>query len=374
MHIVIDAHLAVKRIDGIARYLIGLLTHLPKIDKTIEYTILDLPRPKSALPDTIFEESNVNRRELNLMGPSPLQHLFMGNWVRRLGADLYHHPQYDLPVGIGVPTVITIHDLKHIFHPSFLSGKSRLKRFYIKQSLSHAVRACNQAIAVSQNTLRDMIRNRGDAADKTTVIYHGVDEVGAVPALNGTLGKRLSKPFILFVGTRRPHKNIEGLIKMLAILRERKDVDVDLVIAGKGYSDYDQPERLTAEISMQDHVHFLDFVPDNELLSLYGAARFVALPSFYEGFGLPVLEAMAHGKPVLGANVTSIPEILGEAGLLANPHDVEDLADKAFQLLSSESLVKELSEKARERSKTFSWRRMAKATLEVYQHAVMTSK
>lgn len=198
------------------------------------------------------------------------------------------------------------------------------------------------------------------------MIHHGVDTPGTFEPANGTLGVSLPKRYILFVGTRRPHKNIEGLIKMLGILREQKQVDIDLVIAGKGYADYDGPEQAVKKIGVEKHTHFLDFVSEEHLPALYAGAELVALPSFYEGFGLPVVEAMAHGRPVISSNVTSLPEVLGDGGLLIDPHDPADMAEKAGRILTDEALSKQLSKNATIRAKAFSWNTVAEKTLSEY--------
>ncbi|MFQ5652696.1 MAG: glycosyltransferase family 4 protein [bacterium] len=388
MHIVIDAHLAVKKIDGVARYLIGLLTELPGLDRSITYSILALPEEKSGLPGEIFAEENVNKVILDLMGPSPRQHAIVPGLLKKLRADLYHHPQYDLPFRVRVPSVVTIHDLKYIFYPQFLSNRSWLKSFYIQHSLRYSLERASRIIAVSENTRRDLAGFLGRPPERVQVIHHGVDRptspfVPAAPRLRRTAGQAsehnvkehkklaldIQRDFILFVGTRRPHKNIEGLIQALALLRKKYEQEIDLVVAGKAYSDYTAPERLVQHLGLQHHVHFLDFVPDAELAALYQSARVVSLPSFYEGFGFPVLEALAYGKPFVGSNVTSIPEVVGKAGLLVDPNSPEDIADKINQILSDESLAEALCRKALQRVEEFTWKAMAEATLKVYLEA-----
>ncbi len=366
MHIVIDAHLAVKKIDGVARYLLGLLRELPGLDPSIKFTVLALPDAKSGLPADIFEPDNLNRVELNLMGPSPKQHLMMPRLLHELRADVYHHPQYDLPIRLRIPAVVTIHDLKFIYHRQFLAGRNGLKSAYIKHSLRYALRKADSIIAVSENTRCDLDRFLGQPSKRTTVIYHGVDGPGQAGQNHKQTGLDIQADFVLFVGTRRPHKNIEGLIQALDLLRKQGDKQIDLVVAGKAYSDYTGPEKLVEHLGLEKHVHFLDFVPEAELPALYHACRIVSLPSFYEGFGFPVLEAMSYGKPFVGSNVTSIPEVMGDAGLLVDPNRPEDIAEKIERILTDAQLESRLSQKARQRAAEFSWRAMAEKTLEVY--------
>jgi glycosyltransferase involved in cell wall biosynthesis len=370
MHILIDAHLAIKEIDGVTRHLIGLLTELPKLDKSIRYTLLALPDEMSGLPRSIFEQPNVNRIEVNLMGPSPRQHLMMRSLLKELRVNLYHHPQFDLPMGVNVPKVITVHDLTYIFHPQFLAKRSRLKRFYIMQSLRYAVAKADRIIVISKCTLNDLAKMFNVDEERVALIYNAV----ALPDDKMAKAQKSTAPtknrFILYVGTRRPHKNIPGLIKALAILRQEKNCKVDLVIAGKPYSDYREPETTTENLKLKSHVHFLDFVPDEQLPALYHQAQAVALPSFYEGFGIPVLEAMAHGKPVIASNVSALPEIVGDAGLLVDPHNPEDIADKIHAVISNKKLAEQLSKKARKRAAEFSWQNIAESTLQVYLDAL----
>ncbi|MCG8607098.1 glycosyltransferase family 4 protein [bacterium] len=369
MHIVIDAHLALKKIDGVARYLGGLLLELPKIDPSVRYSILSLPPEKSSLPDKIFSYPNVEPIQVKLKGPSPRQHLLIPRLLRNIGADLYHHPQFDLPFGIATPSVVTIHDLKYIFHPEFFMNKNRLKSWYIKKSLKYSLQKSTRVIVVSKSTLKDIQKTIPFDHAKASVIHHGVKLKfnGQIPENWTDLN---AESFVLFVGTRRPHKNIEGLIQALSLLRNEHRMNVDLVVAGKEYSDYSKPEELANQLGMESHVHFKNFVPDDKLASLYQSAQVVALVSFYEGFGFPLVEAMSVGTPVIGSNTASIPEVIGDAGLLVEPTNPADIAQKLFSILSDEKLQHRLSRAGLERARQFSWKSVAKATLNVYNQAL----
>jgi len=372
MQITIDAHLAEHQIDGVARYLIGLLNELPSLDRSIHYTVLDLPRKASGLPDHLFEQNNVTRIEVWMNGPSVGQHFIMRYLLQKSKADLYHHPQFDLPIGIKIPTVVTIHDLKHLRHPNFFTRKIKLKKWYFKRSLLYSAKHSSQIVAVSQNTKEELEEYVKFDYSKVRVIHHGVNmpPMGS-RVTSGTAGtSMLPNAYILFIGTRRPHKNIENLIRMLAILRTEYKFDIHLLIAGKAYADYNQPEKTARDLSMEPFTHFLDFVPEEDLPKLYRSSSIVALPSFYEGFGFPLLEAMSYGKPVIGSNSTSIPEVLGDAGLLFDPNSPTDMASQAAAILSSSEFSAKLSNKALQRAKCFSWKQMAEKTLEVYLKAL----
>lgn len=370
MHIIIDAHLAVEKIDGVARYLIGLLKELPKLERSFRFTVLALPDHKSGLPAEIFDRENVKKVTLDLMGPSPRQHFILPRMLSELKADLYHHPQFDLPRRVKIPTVVTIHDLKYIFYPDFLDKKSRLKQFYIKKSLKYSLENATRIISVSNSTLNDLQRFYPLDSSRVKVIPHGVYPPNNTNVTHEKLNIDFERDFVLFVGTRRPHKNIQGLIQALAILRDKFHLNTNLVVSGKAYSDYTEPEELAARLDLNDRVNFLDFVPDDQLSALYRMAKVVALPSFYEGFGFPLVEAMSYGKPVVGSNVTSMPEVVGDAGLLVDPANPEDIAEKLHNILTDKELAQRLSQKALERTQLFSWTAVARSTLKVYEQAL----
>jgi glycosyltransferase involved in cell wall biosynthesis len=373
MHIVIDAHLSTKKIDGVSRYLNELLLELPRIDPAIQYTILSLPDEASGLPKEIFNFRNVKRFDLNVMGPSPKQHYLMRPILRKLKADLYHHPQFNLPYGIKIPCVVTIHDLKYLFFPGFLQKNSWLKHQFIKKSIVYSLNTADQIIAVSNHTVRDLEKLANFQDNKINIVYHGISPTKNID--KNTTRRILQKynianDFILFVGTRRPHKNIIGLIKGLKLLREKYHVNIDMVIAGKAYSDYTEPERLTAQLHLDEHIHFIDFVPETDLPAFYQTAKIFALISFYEGFGLPLIEAMSYGTPIIGSAITSIPEVVGDCGLLVDPNDIDEITEKLYMIITDSNLSSRLSNCGRMRFNKFSNKTMAKSTLGIYLKAL----
>jgi glycosyltransferase involved in cell wall biosynthesis len=370
MHVLLDAHLAVKKIDGVARHIRGLLSELPALDRSIRYTVLTLPAGKSCLPPTLAEQPNVSLGELDLRGPSPRQNLIMPRLIREIKPDLYHHPQYDLPLTIRIPRVVTFHDLKYLFRPDFLEGNSFLKRSYIRWSIAHSLRSADQIISVSENTLKDLGKLFTFQDSKVSVIPNGVEPILGDKSSESANKITLPERYILFVGTRRPHKNINGLIHALKVVRVKFDLPIELVIAGKAYADYRDPEKTASDTGMTNFVHFKNFVSDAQLPRLYRKAEAFVLPSFYEGFGIPLIEAMANKTPVIGSDRSSIPEVIGSAGLLVNPERPDDIADKIFQICTDQRLRQRLIDAGLERSRQFSWKRIAEATLEVYIKAL----
>lgn len=372
MHVVIDAHFAVKKIDGITRYLNHLLFQLPPLDRSILFTILTLPQEKCGLTPEIFYNENVKRLNVSFSGPTPRQHLVMRRLLKYANADIYHHPQYNLPLGLTIPSIVTIHDLKYIFHPEFFRKKNWLKSYYIKKSLLYTLKSADKIITVSRNTLEDLKRFTSFDESKTSVIYHGVEKAPDIPEnqIIEVLKKhKIPSDYFLFVGSRRPHKNIHGLVRALAILRHKFGHNINLVVVGKKYLDYYEPEFLADELGVSQFIRFLDFIPDHELPALYKSAKAVVLASYYEGFGLPLVESMSYGTPVVGSNVSSIPEIIDDAGLLVDPKDTEDIANKINLILTDSQLAEDLRSKGLLRSKKFDWALVAELTLEVYRDA-----
>ena len=238
-----------------------------------------------------------------------------------------------------------------------------------------AVQRARRVIAVSESTRLDILRFlRADPA-KVSVVYEGVGEqffqpVSPAPrrAILDYYG--LTDPFLLFVGERRPHKNLVGLVRAFEIFSRSVPTSYRLVVAGKRYADYQVPEQIVQESGLSECVLFIDDLPDAHLPALYQAADGFVLLSHYEGFGLPVLEAMASGAPVVASNRTALPEVVGEAGILVDPDRPEEVAAALNRLVSDEALREEKITAGRERARQFSWRKAAVKTIQVYEDAV----
>jgi len=284
--------------------------------------------------------------------------------------DLFHSTNYILPPQRFGKSIITIHDLFFLIAPEYAS-KASVKLFK-DQIKKYALRA-NKIIVVSESTKRDVQRLLGIAPGKIAVIYEGA-ESGYRP-LNKELALKeikhkykLEHRFILFVGTLEPRKNLTNLIQAYSLFRNRrKDCRHKLVICGmKGWSARDIFE--TAErLKLKKEIIFTGYVPENDLPLFYNAADLFTFPSLYEGFGLPVLEAMACGTPVITSNTSSLPEIVGEAAIMINPTDVGALADAIDKVLGNESLRQEMRNKGLARTKLFSWEETTKATVRLYK-------
>lgn len=292
-------------------------------------------------------------------------------FLRRWGADLLHAPAYVAPLSAGCSTLVTFHDLSFYLLPETFNRQNRL---YLQAFSRLAARRAQRLIAVSECTRQDLIRLLGVRPEVVEVIYNGVDDVFKPETDRGRLErfraeKGLPERFLLFLGTLEPRKNVPALLSAYAEAR-RRGVREPLVIAGgRGWGN-ERIRTLVAELGLTPWVRLAGFVAPDEQALWYNAATLFVFPSRYEGFGLPVAEAMACGTPVIASNRSSLPEIVGDAGLLVDPDDREALAGALVTALSDAALRNELSARGVERSRRFSWDTAAQATLAAYRRAV----
>ncbi|MFQ5813782.1 MAG: glycosyltransferase family 4 protein, partial [Anaerolineae bacterium] len=285
--------------------------------------------------------------------------------------DLLHALAFVTPLLSPCPSVVTIHDLSFLLYPESFK---RSKRFYLSLFTRLSARQARCIIAVSKSTKRDVVRLLGVSPDKVEVVYSGVDDVfhplaeDQVAAFRSKRG--LPERFILFVGTIEPRKNVTRLIEAFAALRPCDLANLKLVIGGaKGWFYHNVFARVE-ELGLEGDVVFPGYIPVSELPLWYNAAELFVYPSLYEGFGLPLLEAMACGTPVVAANTSSLPEVVGEVGLTVDPLDVEGLAEAMRRALGDEVLRQEMRDRGLQRAKGFSWTKTAQETVQVYRRAM----
>ena len=285
------------------------------------------------------------------------------------GVDLFHATDHLLPYFRRIKSVFTLHDLIFLFHPE--THKS-LNRWFLTLMMPRFLRAADAVIAVSECTKRDAIRFYRIPEEKITVIYEGVNprfrpaSPEAIAAVRARYG--LPERFILYVGTIEPRKNLTTLLEAFHHLLAT--YDLRLVIVGKKGWLYERFFRRLRELGLENRVLFTGYVPDEDLPAIYSAADLFVFPSLYEGFGLPVLEAMACGTPVICSNTSSLPEVAGDAALLVDPTDARALTGAMEQVLTNERLWATLRAKGMERARGFTWEKAAYRTWEVYQQVI----
>lgn len=267
--------------------------------------------------------------------------------------DLLHVPGHKLPRYCPCPTVVTIHDLAFLKFPDTFRPAHRQRLIWFT---TDAVRRSTRIIAISVSTKRDLCDLLQADPGKIDVVHHGADHSVFHPSIHPIIRPL---PYILTVGALQPRKNLITLIRAFKKLR----VPAELLIAGQRGWLWEPIEQEAAASRIQ----LLGHVPDDELADLYRGAAVVAMPSLYEGFGIPLVEAMACGAPIVAANASSFPEVLGDAGVLLDPSDEDAWAMTLLDLLSNAARQKELSERSLARAKQFTWDRTAEQTLAVYR-------
>lgn len=286
-------------------------------------------------------------------------------------ASLVHGPAHALPLAWKGPSVLTIHDLSFLVDAStFQTANQR----YLRWAVASAARRATRIIAVSGSTREDAIRLLGVSGAKVDVIHEGAgEEFRVLPAevvSRFRAEQNLPDRFMLFLGTVEPRKNLVRLIEAYAGLDRQAAGDCPLIIAGGVRPGGEMVLQRAAQLGVGERVRFVGFVPEEDKPLWYNSACLFTYPSLYEGFGLPVLEAFACGTPVITSNRSSLPEVVGDAGLLVDPLDVSALTQAMSRALSDVELRDRLVKSGLARSELFSWRRAAEQTLDTYRHAL----
>jgi glycosyltransferase involved in cell wall biosynthesis len=363
MRIGIDARLVYYSRAGIGQYILGLVEGLSKVDEENEYVLLQSRKDETILT----ARANFSRKSLWTPSHHRLEQLALPFEITPLRLDILHSPDFIPPFRRDYKSVITVHDLAFILYPHFLTQESA--RYY--GQIDRAVRHADHIIADSLSTRRDIINFLGVPESKITVIhaaansrYRPIEDEHSQKEIREKYG--LDGPFMLFVSTIEPRKNLPTLLRAYRQLLDHYKLEVRLVVAGQRGWFCGEVFAVTETLKLNDDVLFLGHVPMNDLALLYNAARVHVHPSFYEGFGLPPLEAMSCGTPTIVANVSSLPEVVGDAGLLVDPEDVEAWTVAMWRVLADKSLHSELAEKGLKRAQLFSWEKAARETLGLY--------
>jgi glycosyltransferase involved in cell wall biosynthesis len=364
MRIAIDAR---KLHDfGIGTYIRNVLLGLARLDHQTEFVVLCRPDDVEVLNDL---GPNFRAVVEDAKPYSFSEQVWIPISLARERVHLLHEPHYVLPPATRCRTVVTIHDCIHLMFPQYLPG--RLAHAYARTSMWGAVRKSDRILTVSDASKRDILRFFDISAEKVAVIYNAIDERFLAPADEERMDLirqryQLDHPFLLYVGNIKPHKNLERLIDAFGRARAGGLSELRLVIIGDEISKYPKLRQSVHRHRLDKYVRFLGFQPYDTLAAFYRLARAFVFPSIYEGFGLPPLEAMACGTPVVTSNVSSLPEIAGNAAILVDPYEPASIAEGITRAVADDGLRAELIERGLARARDFSWTQSVAAIHRIY--------
>lgn len=359
----IDARLLHYQAGGISQYTRQLVNALARLDADNAYAILQMRQHDEEITPAL----NFQRAPCWTPAHHPLERWSLSLEVALLGLDILHTTDFIPPAAGYRRGIITVHDLNFLYFPELLTPESR--RYYADQ-IAWAVRRADRIIAVSEATRRDLIERLHVPERRIAVIYEA-----AAPAFKplppadvaAVLARYALAPgYLLFVGTLEPRKNLPVVLAAYARLRERRADAPPFVLAGRKGWLFQEIFATVARLDLARDVRFLDRPRREDFPALYGGAGALVLASRYEGFGLPVLEAMQCGTPVVASNRAALPEIIGDAGLLIDPDEPESIAAALERILYEDALRDDLRERGLARASRFSWTRTARETLNQY--------
>lgn len=369
MMIGIDGNEAnVKNRVGSGQYAFELLKKFAK-DKKHNFLIYLKDKP---FPDLPKESENF---KYNIFGPKKFWTQFALPLRLIFGKkpDVFFSTAHYAPRFSKVPYIVTIHDLSYLHFPE-LFKKNDL--YQLTNWSKYSIKNAAHIIAVSQNTKEDIVKNYNISPSKITVTYEGYGNTRFKPQSKATIEKtkkkyRIEDDYLIFIGTLQPRKNLERLIEAFGKLILNSQLStLNLVIVGKKGWMYDQIFEKVKSLNLEKEIIFTDYVPDAELPALISGAKVYILPSLWEGFGIPVIEAQACGIPVIVSKTSSLPEIVGDSGLLIDPESIGSIADGVKKVLTENQTYSNLVKKGFENIKRFSWEKCAQETLQVLEKVV----
>ena len=370
---VLDARTAIDHFPGIGRYTVNLAREMrPLLGAGEELILLYDPTQPSMWNLEGLADEHVRVVHAPL---SPFS--FQAQWrlprlLRGLKADIYHSPYYLMPYRPGIPSLVTIFDLIPLRCPAYFT---RIQRLIYSTTVNLAAGVARRVIATSQATARDFQHLLRVSERRVRVIPLAADPIFRVrsPAEVETLRRKHKLPerYVLHLSSNKPHKNRMRLVEAWALLEKRLETaGRQLVLAGREDPRYPEVRDRIKALNLEDRVHALGGIPDEDLPSLYAGASWFVFPSLYEGFGLPVLEAMACGTPVICSSTSSLPEIVGDAAIMFDPTDPEDIARALAQALADPRKREELSEESLRRAQGFRWEQTAQRTYRCYKEII----
>ncbi len=359
---------------GVGTYIRNVVRTLAQLDRESKYFLIGSPDKVaecSPLPPN-FHAVALGGSDDTLQGNLAFRAI-----VRRLECDVVHIPHlFWIPRGLSCPYVLTVHDLlEHMYGSRNASSLRRNVHFYLTRRV---LRRAARVIAVSQFTKNEIEKLLAIPDARIEVVYNAIDERflhgHATEADRELIAQRylVNYPFILYAGAIRPHKNVVRIIEAFSALKselqkEQRYLDLKLIIIGDDLSSHPRLRRTVVRSAVQNDVRFLGFVPIEVLRIFYDVAKIFVFPSLYEGFGLPPLEAMAHGTPVVTSNTSSLPEVVGNAALLVNPENVFEIRRGLQRALLDSALREQMKQRGYEQTQRFSWTSSVSRILEIYR-------
>jgi glycosyltransferase involved in cell wall biosynthesis len=359
---------------GVATYTRNVVRALARIDRGNQYLLLGSPKEAAEIGPLPGNFTCVPLVEPN---STPRGYFDCRATIKRFGCDIAHIPHlFSLPRNLPCPYVMTVHDvLEHMYGAGEGSSLRRSLHFHLTR---HVLRGAKRILAVSKFTKSEIEKLFAIPSQRIEVIYNAIDERflrgHASEADRQILAERylVTYPFVLYAGRISPHKNLVRIIEAFSALKAQLEkqsqyADLKLIIIGDELSKHPDLRRTVIRNGVQNDVRFMGFIPIEMLRLFYDAAKVFVFPSLYEGFGLPPLEAMAQGTPVVTSNISSLPEVVGNAAVLVNPENVFEIMRAVQRVLLDQSVRDKLRQRGYEQAKKFSWDASALRILEVYK-------
>jgi glycosyltransferase involved in cell wall biosynthesis len=359
---------------GVGTYIRNVVRTLGRLDRENKYVLIGSPEKVGEigpLPAN-FHAVSLVAKDTSLRGWMEFRTI-----LRRLDCDLVHIPHlFWLPRALPCPYVMTVHDvLEHMYRARNRSSLRRLLHFHLTRSV---LQGASRVFAVSQFTRQEIENLFHIPGERIEVVYNAIDERfqrgHATEADRQLIAERyrVTYPFLLYAGRVSPHKNVVRIIEAFSALKaelekDQKFPDLKLIIIGDDLSGHPDLRRTVVRGGVQNDVRFLGFVPIEVLRIFYDVAKIFVFPSLYEGFGLPPLEAMVHGTPVVTSNTSSLPEVVGKAAVLVNPENVFEIMHALHRVLLDQGLREKLKQRGYEQARKFSWETSVQHILQVYR-------
>jgi len=346
MRIAIDCRWIFPKLSGIGQHTVSLIRGLSSVDRVNTYLFLKEP----LVPYGIFSLKNQFR---------------LSRLLKKLDVDVYHSTNFMIPVFMSkkIKVIITIHDLIPWKFPQYTRKAKKTKFLWLfKIIMRMAVKRADKIIVVSETTAKDLMECLNVPKEKISVVYNGIGD-----EFFGNFHNIANKEnYILFVGRADPYKNLIGLIKAYDILLKKYKIDNKLVVVGEKDPRYLNAYNLVKDLKLDGKILFWGYADQKHIMDIYLNSSVLVMPSFYEGFGLPAIEAMACGVPVIVSNTPALKEVAGDGAITINPKNLEEIGESIYKVISDKSYSKQLSEKGINRAKRFTVENMARETVRVY--------